>query len=131
MAKITKDTIIGKKAPPTRIIEIKAYGGATLEIRALSVLELTKILLNLKKKGYNLENLGRMSGRKLYLSDLPVAFDLCSEACKLGIVDKEIRDMVDDLMFGSTFEIGGAILTLTIESLEGSVGPLTKLLNLK
>lgn len=54
-----------------------------------------------------------------------MAIDLFSEACKIGIIDKEISAMVDDLIFGATIEIGGAILTLTME--QGGIGMLNRL----
>lgn len=98
MTKLGKSHISSKKPPATKVIEVKAYGGATLEIRALSILELTKMFLNLKKEGFNLDDFKNLGGSEPSLSSLPMAFDLVSEACKLGIVDKEIRDMVDDFM---------------------------------
>ncbi len=46
-------------------------------------------------------------------SYMPMVMTLCIEVCKIGIVDEVIRRLVDKFMFGSTIEIGTAILELT------------------
>ena len=108
--KLTKELIEGGIGY-RKCITVSAYDDAEVEIRPLSDLEFARILN--KTNLSDTEGMGADLMKKANLPEVGKLYDLMIAMCKVGIVDPDLRGMVDQLVKGASVEIGAEILTLT------------------
>jgi len=97
-----------------KCITVAAYNGAEVEIRPLSDLEFARILN--KTNLSDTEGMGADLMEGANLPEVGKLYDLMIAICKVGIVDPDLRGMVDQLVKGASVEIGTEILALTTAS---------------
>lgn len=99
--KLTKEMVV-KGNQYRKTITVKQYNNAEVEIRPLTDLELATIL---EKTGVSLDPDNMKS---------PGMAKVLVEACRYGIVDPELRSVVDQLSLGAAYAIGSEILNLSL-----------------